>query len=162
MKEHLASTKRWCATVHKHLRGTVNKLEVLKNDPKNPRPFAEAKKHIRSAMESERILNHRYGFLKGGLSELEGSKSLEATREKLESNAAVLVAEQSYIRKGLNNDLKELAAQLELFRKKKTDYGEVVNAANKVIAEVKGTIAEKGDAGLVPFSDALGEIEGHL
>lgn len=147
-------TLEWAGSMHKYLGemiGTLEKLKIISEKKKQKRMYHEAYRDFRYALRCARRINRYYGKVKEALKELKPAlgvplrEQINAIEQRLRPHEAAVIAESSFFRGRLNDDLNALEARIVT----KTLTSRQVDA---VKAEINQLIAEdRKSVGLVPF-----------
>lgn len=152
--DNCQDTLNWGGSMHKYLREALedlNRLKLVAEQKPQRRIFREAYQNFRYALRSARRINRYYGKVKEALQKLKPivgtalQKQIEASEQRLRPQEAAVVAESSFFRGRLNDDLNALEARMVSKRLTSREVDTVNGKINQLIAE------DRKNVGLVPF-----------
>ncbi len=152
--DNCQETLNWAGSMRKYLGEmveTIERLKLVSEKKKQKRIYREAYRNFRYALRCARRINRYYGKIKEALKELKPAlgvplrEQINAIEQRLRPHEAAVIAESSFFRGRLNDDLNALEARIVT----KTLTSRQVDA---VKAEINQLIAEdRKSIGLVPF-----------
>ncbi|MBS3116735.1 hypothetical protein J4421_04025 [Candidatus Woesearchaeota archaeon] len=168
LPKQLDETIEWSSSIFSYLRATIQELKKLSLNSADKGLYNSARSQLRYALRSQRRMLRHYNEMKETFTALQKEERLPMRKNltlieiqtALKPHEAELFGELSFFTGEMNDKLRDVGIQVDLYKKGKTTQALVRESIGDFISELENLMSKKvsgGNVGLVPFMAILKE-----